>query len=58
MQIGKESLTCREGVAVFDMSLFGKFYLTGRDAQKAADWICTNNVNHNAGWNGYELFVC
>ena len=58
MQIGKESLACRKGVAVFDMSSFGKFYLTGHDAQKAADWICTNNVNQDAGWNDYKLSVC
>lgn len=43
-QIGKECLTCREKVAVFNMSYFAKFYLTGPDAQKAADWIFTNNM--------------
>ena len=26
------------------MSYFAKFYLTGPDAQKAADWIFTNNM--------------
>ena len=43
-QIGKECLACRERVAVFNMSYFAKFYLTGPDAQKAADWIFTNNM--------------
>jgi len=43
-QIGKECLACREKVAVFNMSYFAKFYLTGPDAQKAADWIFTNNM--------------
>uniref|UniRef100_A0A8C4II14 Sarcosine dehydrogenase n=1 Tax=Dicentrarchus labrax TaxID=13489 RepID=A0A8C4II14_DICLA len=36
-----ECLSCRNGVAVFDMSYFGKFYLTGPDAKKAADWLFT-----------------
>ncbi|XP_062516282.1 sarcosine dehydrogenase, mitochondrial-like [Corticium candelabrum] len=56
-QIGKESLACRKGVAVFDMSSFGKFYLTGHDAQKAADWICTNNVNQDAGCSVYTCML-
>ena len=43
-QIGKECLGCRENVAVFNMSYFAKFYLTGPDAQKATDWIFTNNM--------------
>lgn len=43
-QIGKECLACREKVAVFNMSYFAKFYLTGPDAQKAVDWIFTNNM--------------
>ena len=29
---------------MFNMSYFAKFYLTGPDAQKAADWIFTNNM--------------
>ena len=29
---------------MFNMSYFAKFYLTGTDAQKAADWIFTNNM--------------
>ena len=43
-QIGKECLGCREKVAVFNMSYFAKYYLTGPDAQKAVDWIFTNNM--------------
>ena len=48
-QIKNECLTCRQGVAVFNMSFFGKFYLTGPDAKKAADWLFTANVNKDAG---------
>uniref|UniRef100_A0A672IZV7 Sarcosine dehydrogenase n=1 Tax=Salarias fasciatus TaxID=181472 RepID=A0A672IZV7_SALFA len=43
--IKAECLSCRHGVAVFDMSYFGKFYLTGPDAKKAADWLFTADVN-------------
>lgn len=49
MQIRSECLSCRHGVAVFDMSYFGKFYLTGPDAKKAADWLFTADVNKKPG---------
>lgn len=49
MQIKNECLSCRHGVAVFDMSYFGKFYLTGPDAKKAADWLFTADVNKKPG---------
>jgi len=48
-QIKAECIGCRENAAVFNMSYFGKFYLTGRDAQAAADYIFTNNVQLNPG---------
>ena len=44
LQIGKECLGCRERVAVFNMSYFAKYYLTGPDSQKAVDWLFTNNM--------------
>uniref|UniRef100_A0A673AU06 Sarcosine dehydrogenase n=1 Tax=Sphaeramia orbicularis TaxID=375764 RepID=A0A673AU06_9TELE len=47
--IKSECLSCRHGVAVFDMSYFGKFYLTGPDAKKAADWLFTADVNKKPG---------
>lgn len=48
-QIRDECLTCRNAVAVFDMSYFGKFYLSGPDAKKAADWLFTADVNKAPG---------
>ncbi|KAG1680638.1 Sarcosine dehydrogenase, mitochondrial [Nymphon striatum] len=51
--IRNEVLCCRERVAVFNMSYFGKFYLTGPDAKKAADWIYTNHVTKPAGATTY-----
>ncbi|XP_022101049.1 sarcosine dehydrogenase, mitochondrial-like [Acanthaster planci] len=47
--IEKECMTCRESVAIFNMSYFGKMYVTGPDAQKAMDWIFTNNMSKPAG---------
>ncbi|XP_071498557.1 sarcosine dehydrogenase, mitochondrial-like [Diadema antillarum] len=47
--IGNECLAVRNSVGVFNMSYFGQFYLTGPDAQAAADWIFTNNVNKPVG---------
>jgi hypothetical protein len=48
-QIKNECLTCRHGVSVFNMSYFGKFYLTGPDAKKAADWLFSADVNKIPG---------
>lgn len=55
--IGKECLACRERVAVFNMSYFAKFYLTGPDAQKAADWIFTNNMAKPPGCTTYTCMT-
>lgn len=55
--IGRECLGCRENVAVFNMSYFGKFYLIGPDAQKAADWIFTNDVNKPIGSTTYTCML-
>ena len=49
MQIREECIKCREAAAVFNMSYFGKFYLVGEDAQAAADWLFTNDVNIKPG---------
>ena len=49
MQIKAECLGCRQNAAIFNMSYFGKFYLTGPDAQAAANFIFTNNVDLNPG---------
>ena len=50
-KIGRECRSCRNDVAVFNMSYFGKYYLLGPDAQKAADWIFTNDMRKPAGTN-------
>uniref|UniRef100_A0A668AAC4 Sarcosine dehydrogenase n=1 Tax=Myripristis murdjan TaxID=586833 RepID=A0A668AAC4_9TELE len=55
--IKSECLTCRHGVAVFDMSYFGKFYLTGPDAKKAADWLFTADVNKKPGSTVYTCML-
>lgn len=48
-QIKKECLACRGAAAVFDMSYFGKFYLVGPDARKAADWLFSADVSRPPG---------
>ncbi|XP_040915342.1 sarcosine dehydrogenase, mitochondrial isoform X2 [Toxotes jaculatrix] len=55
--IKNECLSCRHGVAVFDMSYFGKFYLTGPDAKKAADWLFTADVNKKPGSTVYTCML-
>lgn len=43
--VKEECLAARTGVAVFDQSYFGKFFLEGPEAMKAADWLCTARMD-------------
>ena len=39
------------------MSYFGKFYLSGKGAQDAADWIFSNKMDVNAGKTVYTCML-
>lgn len=49
LQIGEEANAARNNVAVFDLSYFTKMYLTGPDAEKAADWLFTADTDKEPG---------
>nr|XP_027797943.1 sarcosine dehydrogenase, mitochondrial [Marmota flaviventris] len=55
--IQKECLTCRGAAAVFNMSYFGKFYLLGLDASKAADWLFSADVSRPPGCTVYTCML-
>uniref|UniRef100_UPI00358DEC94 sarcosine dehydrogenase, mitochondrial n=1 Tax=Myxine glutinosa TaxID=7769 RepID=UPI00358DEC94 len=55
--IGAECLSCRNAAAVFNMSYFGKFYLVGPDARKAANWIFTANMDKPVGSTVYTCML-
>uniref|UniRef100_A0A8D0HF58 Sarcosine dehydrogenase, mitochondrial n=1 Tax=Sphenodon punctatus TaxID=8508 RepID=A0A8D0HF58_SPHPU len=55
--IRHECLTCRNAVAVFDMSYFGKFYLLGPEARQAADWLFTADVSKAPGSTVYTCML-
>ena len=57
LQIQQECLACRERVAIFDMSYFGKYFLTGPDAQQAADWIFSANMARQPGATIYTCML-
>ncbi|XP_059494222.1 sarcosine dehydrogenase, mitochondrial isoform X2 [Stegostoma tigrinum] len=56
-QIKSECESCRNAAAVFDMSYFGKFYLLGPDAKKAADWLFTADVSVSSGKTMYTCML-
>uniref|UniRef100_UPI00398F1D0D sarcosine dehydrogenase, mitochondrial isoform X3 n=1 Tax=Pristiophorus japonicus TaxID=55135 RepID=UPI00398F1D0D len=56
-QIKAECISCRTAVAVFDMSYFGKFYLLGPDAKKAADWLFSADVSTSIGKTVYTCML-
>jgi len=47
--VGAEHQACRERVALFDQTSFAKFLLIGRDAERALQWICANDVGKPPG---------
>ncbi|MBT1160120.1 FAD-dependent oxidoreductase [Aminobacter anthyllidis] len=47
--VGDEHAHVRQAVGVFDQSSFAKYEMTGKDAQKALDYICANDVSKPAG---------
>ncbi len=47
--VGGEHRHVREKVGIFDQSSFAKFELAGKDAGKALDHICANDVSKPAG---------
>ncbi|WP_269930994.1 GcvT family protein [Aminobacter sp. HY435] len=47
--VGDEHRHVREAVGVFDQSSFAKYEMTGKDAQKALDFICANDVSKPKG---------
>lgn len=49
MQLKEEALNCRRRVSLFDMSYFGKYYLVGADAQRAADWLFSADLRRPVG---------
>eukprot|EP00079_Xenopus_tropicalis_P031904 XP_017945675.1 PREDICTED: sarcosine dehydrogenase, mitochondrial [Xenopus tropicalis] len=56
-QIRRECLMCRNQAAVFNMSYFGKFYLLGPDAKKAANWLFTADINKPPGTTVYTCIL-
>ncbi|XP_067868103.1 sarcosine dehydrogenase, mitochondrial [Heterodontus francisci] len=56
-QIKSECERCRNAAAVFDMSYFGKFYLLGPDAKKAADWLFSADVSTSIGKTVYTCML-
>ncbi|KAJ9576455.1 hypothetical protein L9F63_006668, partial [Diploptera punctata] len=55
--IGEECLACREQVVMFDMSYFGKLYMCGPEAQKAADWLFTTDTRRPIGRTVYTCLL-
>eukprot|EP00927_Polykrikos_kofoidii_P064866 TRINITY_DN6060_c0_g1_i1.p1 TRINITY_DN6060_c0_g1~~TRINITY_DN6060_c0_g1_i1.p1 ORF type:complete len:912 (-),score=120.25 TRINITY_DN6060_c0_g1_i1:181-2916(-) len=43
--VAEEVRAAREGVAIFDQSYFGKFFIEGRGAAQALDWIATQRMD-------------
>ena len=42
-------MAMRESVGIYDISSFGKFEVTGPDAEKALQWICAGDVGATSG---------
>lgn len=47
--VGEEHRHVREAVGIFDQSSFAKYEVTGRDAARALDYVCANDVTRAPG---------
>jgi 4-methylaminobutanoate oxidase (formaldehyde-forming) len=47
--VGAEHRACRERAAMFDQTSFAKFVLIGKDAERALQWICANDIGKPPG---------
>lgn len=47
--VGDEHRHVREAVGIFDQSSFAKYEVTGRDAERALDWVCAGDVTKAPG---------
>jgi glycine cleavage system aminomethyltransferase T len=57
MQIRFECLSTRNAAGLFNMSYFGKFYVSGSDAQQAVDWIFSNKLDVAHGKTVYTCML-
>ena len=48
-------MATRNNAALFNMSYFGKFFLSGNDAEAAAEWIFSNRMD---GPIGKTVYTC
>ncbi|XP_072936264.1 sarcosine dehydrogenase, mitochondrial [Epargyreus clarus] len=55
--IGQEALNCRKRAALFNMSYYGKFYLTGPDARRCAELALTADLSKNDDRVVYSLLL-
>jgi 4-methylaminobutanoate oxidase (formaldehyde-forming) len=53
----EEHRAAREAVALFDLSAFAKIEITGVDAVRLLQWVCTNDVDVEVGRLLYTLFL-
>ena len=40
----REHMAVRQSVGIYDISSFGKFEVTGKDAERALQWICAGDI--------------
>lgn len=48
-QLAEECMNTRNKASLFNMSYFGKLFLSGPDATKACEWIFSNNMEKAPG---------
>jgi 4-methylaminobutanoate oxidase (formaldehyde-forming) len=55
--VAEEHTAAREAVALFDLTSFAKIEMTGRDALRLLQHVCTNDVDVPVGKVVYTLFL-
>ncbi|MGH3457779.1 GcvT family protein [Aeromicrobium sp.] len=55
--VAAEHRATREAVALFDQTSFSKYRVTGPDAERALQWICSNDVGVEVGRTVYTALL-
>ena len=55
--VEREHRAAREGVALFDLSSFGKVHVTGADAEAAMEWCASSAISNGAAPTGRVVYT-
>lgn len=56
-EVERECLAARDSAVLTDLSCYGKFHVTGKDALRALNWVSANNIDVPVGHSVYTHWL-